>query len=188
MNKADSDKNTLGFWLYIMTDCVLFACLFATFVVLRNSTAGGPGGADIFSMPLVLTETLLLLFSSFACGMAVINSRSGKLPATLAWLVITFILGAAFLGIEISEFRHLINEGYSFRGSAFLSSFFTLVGTHGAHITAGLTWLGLLAYNLYRKGLTISLKHKLVLFSLFWHFLDLVWIFIFSVVYLVGVA
>lgn len=183
---ANLDKTTFGFWVYIMTDCVLFATLFATYAVLRNNTAGGPGASELFSMPYVLAETLILLTSSFTIGLALLAAHQGKKRAVLTWLAVTGALGAAFVGLEIHEFINLVHEGHSWRESAFLSAFFTLVGTHGLHISAGLLWMTVLAVKLFRSGLTDSSLQRLTLLSLFWHFLDLVWIFIFTIVYLLG--
>jgi cytochrome o ubiquinol oxidase subunit 3 len=184
--KSNTDKTVFGFWVYIMTDCVLFASLFATYAVLRFNTNGGPGAADLFSMPYVLVETLLLLTSSFTIGLALLAAYHGNRSHTLAWLGITFALGVAFVGMEISEFTKLYNEGHSWRASGFLSAFFTLVGTHGLHITSGLLWMGVVARRLIQTGLNAVSVRRLTLLSLFWHFLDIVWIFIFTIVYLLG--
>lgn len=186
VDQEHESKSAFGFWVYLMTDCVLFASLFATFVVLRPNTFGGPGSAELFSMPYVLAETLILLASSFSCGMAMLASRSGNRGATLAWLGVTFLLGAAFLGLELSEFHKLYQEGNSWQRSGFLSAFFTLVGTHGLHITAGLIWMGLMGFSVIKRGLTAQNVSRLGLLSLFWHFLDIIWIFIFSIVFLAG--
>jgi cytochrome o ubiquinol oxidase subunit 3 len=183
-----TDKTVFGFWVYLMTDLILFATLFATYAVLRNGTYGGPSGKDIFDMPFVLIETLLLLTSSFTAGLMMIAIHKGRKNIALALLAITFLLGAAFLGMELYEFNHLVHEGYSWRESAFLSAFFTLIGTHGLHILAGLTWITVLFTQIVRRGLTVHTTRRLMLFSLFWHFLDIVWIFIFTIVYLMGVA
>lgn len=182
----DTNKSTFGFWVYIMTDCVLFATLFATFAVLRNNTAGGPDGAELFSMPFVLVETLLLLTSSFTAGLAILATAQKKTNHVLLWLAVTFALGAAFLGMELTEFTKLVNEGNSWQASGFLSSFFTLVGTHGLHITIGLLWMLVMMVYLVKRGITPIASKRLLLFSLFWHFLDIVWIFIFTIVYLMG--
>lgn len=171
-----------------MTDCVLFATLFATYGVLRNNNFASPGAAELFSMPFVLVETLLLLTSSFTAGLALIAMHRKQAKAMLAFLAATFVLGAGFLGMELYEFNKLVHEGFAWHTDAFLSSFFTLVGTHGLHITAGLLWLSVLAVQFVRKGFTNGLTKRLTLFSLFWHFLDIVWIFIFTIVYLLGVA
>lgn len=186
--KHEEDQKTVfGFWVYIMTDCVLFASLFATFAVLRHNTYGGPSGQDIFSLPFVLTETLILLTSSFSIGMAWLAAQHKDKRMVLAWMGITFILGLAFLTLEINEFHRLYTEGNSWRRSGFLSSFFTLVGTHGAHITVGLVWMGVMMSRIYTQGLFKTSFRKITMLSLFWHFLDVVWIFIFTIVYLMGV-
>lgn len=179
---------SLGFWIYLMTDCVLFATLFATFAVLRHNTNGGPGGDELFSMPYVLTETLILLTSSFTCGLAMVATANKRRNWTLALMAITALLGLTFLGLELHEFANLAAEGNSWRRSGFLSGFFTLVGTHGLHITIGLLWIGVMLANIVRHGLTASNIRRLSLLSMFWHFLDIVWIFIFTFVYLVGVS
>lgn len=181
-------RTSIGFWVYLMTDCLLFASLFATYVVLRDATAGGPSGVDIFEMPLVLTETIILLVSSFTCGLALLGLKARKTRQVLVALGLTFILGLAFLSIELTEFAKLISEGHSWQQSAFLSGFFVLVGTHGLHILVGLIWATTLIAVLLRKGMTPKFTRQLTLFGLFWHFLDLVWIFVFTVVYLMGVA
>lgn len=183
-----TSKTTAGFWAYLMTDCILFASLFAAYAVLRNNTAGGVAGADIFDMPFVLAETLILLTSSFTCGLAMLAAYRRDRTAVLAWFGVTFLLGAAFLTLEMTEFAHLVREGNSWRASAFLSSFFTLVGTHGLHITVGLLWMLTLLVQIWKRGFTHANMRRLTMFSLFWHFLDIVWIFIFSIVYLMGVA
>jgi cytochrome o ubiquinol oxidase subunit III len=183
---ADSTKNIFGFWVYLMTDCVLFASLFATYAVLRPNTFGGPSGQQTFSLPYVLTETLILLTSSFTCGLAMLAAHNRDKRWTLIWFGLTALLGLAFLAMELTEFRHLVREGNSWRRSGFLSAFFTLVGTHGLHITIGLLWMTILMIKVASKGLTSNLVRKLTLFSLFWHFLDIIWIFIFTIVYLIG--
>lgn len=184
--QAAAEKTVFGFWVYLMTDCVLFASLFATFVVLRNNTYGGPNGADLFSLNFVLAETLILLTSSFTVGLALLAARRGNKRQVLIMLGLTFLLGLAFLGLELHEFSNLYHEGNSWRRSAFLSSFFTLVGTHGLHITVGLLWMGVMMYRIYRSSLNAAKLTRLTMLSLFWHFLDLIWIFIFTVVYLLG--
>jgi cytochrome o ubiquinol oxidase subunit 3 len=186
--KALLSRTTVGFWVYLMTDCILFASLFATFVVLRTAIADGPSGHEIFELPTVLMETIILLTSSFSCGIALLGLKAGNVRQVVSALAVTYVLGVAFLTIEISEFAKLISEGHGPQQSAFLSAFFTLVGTHGLHIFFGLIWLVTLVAVLARRGLTAKLSRQLTLFGLFWHFLDLVWIFIFTVVYLMGVA
>jgi cytochrome o ubiquinol oxidase subunit 3 len=182
------DKTLFGFWIYLMTDAVLFASLFAAFAVLRNSTFGGPSGATLFSLPFVLAETLILLTSSFSCGLAIMAARRGQRQRVLWLFGITFILGLAFLILELHEFSNLYYDGNSWRRSGFLSAFFTLVGTHGLHITAGLIWMGVMMSKVRVTGLTSSNLKRLTMLSLFWHFLDIIWIFIFTVVYLLGAA
>lgn len=184
--KSLLNRTSIGFWLYLMTDCILFASLFATFAVLRTATAGGPAGHEIFEMPLVMAETIILLTSSFTCGLALIALKSRKIRQMIIALAATFVLGVGFLVIEISEFAKFISEGYGPQQSAFLSAFFTLVGTHGLHIFVGLIWLVTLVFVLMRRGLTDKWIRQMTLFALFWHFLDLVWIFIFTVVYMMG--
>lgn len=183
---AIQQKKTLGFWVYLMTDCLLFASLFATFAVLRNNTFGGPGGDELFDLPFVLLETMVLLTSSFTVGLAILGSVRGYKKQTLVWLIATFLLGAFFLGLELSEFSSLIAEGNSWQRSGFLSSYFTLVATHGLHIAIGLLWLAVMIFRLWRFKFKKTDINRLALFGLFWHFLDVVWIFIFSIVYLIG--
>lgn len=182
----DDSKANFGFWLYLMTDCVLFATLFATFAVLHNNTAGGPPGKELFSLPFVLAETLILLTSSFTCGLALLAIRTRNKQLTYTLLGVTFALGLAFLGLELYEFNKLAHEGNDWQRSAFLSSFFTLVGTHGLHITAGLVWLAALLAQLKTRGFTRPVIRRFGLFALFWHFLDVIWILIFTIVYLKG--
>lgn len=183
----DTGGNTVfGFWLYLMTDCILFASVFATYAVLVNHTAGGPSGKDIFELPYVLGETALLLVSSCTYGFAMIAAHRGFKGQTLAWLAATFVLGAGFIGMEINEFHHLIAEGFGPDKSAFLSSFFTLVGMHGLHVTAGLVWMVIMMLQVSQRGLTDRNNTRLMCLSLFWHFLDIVWICVFTIVYLMG--
>lgn len=179
-------KNTFGFWVYLMTDCVLFAALFATYAVLHNNTFGGPGARELFSLPYVLVETLLLLTSSFTCGLGLLAARRGDKQQVLMWFGITFLLGLSFLTMEVTEFSHLAHEGNSWHRSGFLSSYFTLVGTHGVHIATGLLWMLVMLGRVLQGGLSKSTLRRLTLLSLFWHFLDVVWIFIFTIVYLLG--
>ena len=185
----DAGGNTVfGFWLYLMTDCVLFASVFATYAVLVNHTAGGPSGKDIFELPYVLGETFLLLISSCTYGFSMIAAQRGAKRQALGWLAATFLLGAGFIGMEINEFHHLIAEGFGPDRSAFLSSFFTLVGMHGLHVTAGLVWMLVLMAQIKTRGLTPQNNTRLMCLSLFWHFLDIVWICVFTIVYLMGVV
>ncbi len=179
---------TLGFWIYLMSDCILFAALFASFAVLRGATAGGPSGREIFSLPYVAVETACLLVSSFTYGMAMISADQGRQAWVLRWLGLTLLLGLTFVGMEIHEFVKLIADGAGPDRSGFLSAFFTLVGTHGLHVTSGMVWMGVLIAHLLRRGLTEANRTRLMCLSLFWHFLDIVWIGVFTVVYLMGAA
>jgi cytochrome o ubiquinol oxidase subunit 3 len=181
-----SDKTVLGFWIYLMTDCLLFGSLFATYIVLHNNTFGGPAGHELFDMPAILVETLFLLTSSFTCGLAMIAVRQRRLRLSAFWFGFTFALGAAFLFMELTEFSALIAENASWQRSGFLSAFFTLVGTHGLHIAIGLLWLIVMAWQVFKRGFTPNNVRRLTLFSMFWHFLDIIWIFIFTFVYLIG--
>ena len=185
-HREEFSKTTLGFWVYLMTDCVLFASLFATYAVLRGGTAGGPSGADLFDLNFVFIETMLLLLSSLTSGLALIGLRTKSRGMVITMLGITFLLGAAFLGMELYEFGQLVADGHSWQASAFLSAYFTLVGTHGLHIAIGLLWILVLGWTLVTKGLSNTFAKRLTMFSLFWHFLDIIWIFIFTLVYLIG--
>ncbi|MFZ5550009.1 MAG: cytochrome o ubiquinol oxidase subunit III [Pseudomonadota bacterium] len=176
----------LGFWLYLMSDCLLFAVLFAVYAVLGRSYAAGPSGADLFNLPLVAANTALLLFSSITYGFAMIAMQHNRKTGVLIWLGITGLFGLGFLGLEIYEFAHLIHEGAGPWRSAFLSSFFTLVGTHGLHVTFGCIWLVVLMLQVGKLGLTTANKRRLMCLSMFWHFLDVVWIGVFTFVYLMG--
>lgn len=184
IEKHSAEKNVFGFWLYLMTDLLMFAALFATYAVLRDSNFGGITIYEIFNPPFVLAETLILLTSSFVCGLGLLAARNNNKNMTLLFFSLTFLLGATFLVMETFEFNQLIAEGYGPDRSAFLSSFFTLVGTHGLHIAAGLIWIGVLLIRIIIVGITEGTYRKLTLLSLFWHFLDIVWIFIFTIVYL----
>ena len=175
-----------GFWIYLMSDCIIFATLFATYAVLVNGTAGGPAGKDIFELPFVLVETALLLFSSITYGMAAIAMYKNNKSQVVSWLALTFLFGAGFVGMEIYEFHHLIVEGMGPDRSGFLSAFFARVGTHGLHVTSGLLWMAVLMVQVSRRGLTSTNRTRIMCLSLFWHFLDVVWICVFSVVYLMG--
>lgn len=180
------DKSILGFWIYLMTDLIMFAVLFATYAALKDSTFGGPSGKELFSLPFVLAETLILLTSSFTCGLAMLAVHKGNKKQTIVWFCATLALGLAFLGFEFTEFSHLISEGHTWQTSAFLSSFFALIGTHGLHIAVGSLWIVAAIIQVWRLGLTPFVVSKLTRLSLFWHFLDIVWIFIFTIVYLMG--
>ena len=180
----NASMTTVGFWIYLMSDCLIFAVLFATFGVLVHNTAGGPDGKGLFELPFVLGETMLLLVSSFTFGAGMLSAQAGRQKQLLAWLAVTFALGLAFIAMELHEFTALIHEGAGPSTSAFLSSFFTLVGTHGLHVTCGLVWLIVMAHQVGRFGLDGIAMRRLACLSLFWHFLDLIWICVFTFVYL----
>lgn len=182
--EAANDRTVFGFWVYLMTDLLMFSILFASYSVLHGNTLGGASGRELFSQPIALTETLLLLTSSFTCGIGMFRARQRNKNQVLLWFGITFILGLTFLGFEIKEFTKFFHEGHTLQSNGFLSSFFVLVGTHGLHITSGLLWMGTTLAFVSVRGLRDSLVRKLSLLSLFWHFLDIVWIFIFTIVYL----
>ncbi|WP_312419429.1 cytochrome o ubiquinol oxidase subunit III [Shinella sp.] len=181
------NSTNLGFWLYLMSDCLIFAVLFATHGVLGRNYAAGPSPADLFDLNLVAINTALLLFSSITYGFAMLQMERGAKMETLVWLGITGVFGAAFLALEIYEFHHLIAEGAGPTRSAFLSSFFTLVGTHGLHVTFGIIWLITLMVQVSKRGLIPENRRRLMCLSMFWHFLDVIWIGVFSFVYLLGV-
>jgi cytochrome o ubiquinol oxidase subunit 3 len=180
-------RNTLGFWMYLMTDCLIFASLFVTYAVLHSETFGGPTSRDLFSLSLAFWETIVLLLSSVTCGFAILSSLRHKKNQILAWLIASLFFGALFLSMELHEFSHFVQEGNSWTRSAFLSSYFTLVGTHGLHVSIGSFWMIVMMGQIYFKGITVFTFRRLVIFGMFWHFLDLVWIFIFTFVYLMGV-
>lgn len=187
--QLESDNKTIfGFWVYLMTDCLLFASLFATYAVLHGNTFGGSGAKDLFNQPFALTETLILLTSSFTCGLATLAMHRRRKDQVLFWFAVTFALGVAFLAMELTEFTHLVHEGNSWRRNGFLTSFFTLVSTHGLHITVGLLWMAVMWIRVAQGGLKRSTVRRLTMLSMFWHFLDIVWIFIFTIVYLMGAA
>jgi cytochrome o ubiquinol oxidase subunit 3 len=177
----------LGFWIYLMSDCLIFAMLFAAYGVFGTSYAGGPRPSEIFELPLVAVNTTMLLLSSITYGFAMLAMEEDRKGATLAWLAITGLFGAAFVGIELTEFSKLIADGATPQRSAFLSSFFTLVSTHGLHVTMGLVWLVTLMVQVSRYGLSTANRRRLMCLSLFWHFLDVIWIGVFTFVYLLGV-
>ncbi|MEV4607735.1 cytochrome o ubiquinol oxidase subunit III [Neorhizobium sp. LMR1-1-1.1] len=181
-------STNLGFWLYLMSDCLIFATLFATYAVLGRNYAAGPAPADLFDLKLVAINTAMLLFSSITYGFAMLQMERGAKQETLFWLTVTGLFGLAFLGIELYEFHHMIHEGATPQRSAFLSAFFTLVGTHGLHVTFGIIWLVTLMVQVSKHGLIAENRRRLMCLSMFWHFLDVVWIGVFSVVYLMGVV
>lgn len=179
---------TLGFWIYLMTDVMIFGTFFATYIVLRGNTNGGPGPAELFELNGIIVSTIILLTSSYTCGLALLAMNNGKHRGLIGWLGVTALLGSIFIGLEIAEFVHLVHEGATMGSSAFLSAFFTLVGTHGLHVVIGIVWMIAVMIQLRRRGITPVTKRKVNVISLFWHFLDVVWIFVFTVVYLMGVS
>ena len=177
---------TFGFWLYVMSDLVLFAALFATYAVLCRNYAGGPTGRELFDLPYVFGETMILLVSSATYGLAMLAGHKGARARVMAWLVITFLLGLAFIAMEFNEFHGLVLRGYGPQRSGFLSAYFTLVGTHGTHVAFGLLWIAVMLGQIAGKGLTPPVRSRLVRLSIFWHFLDIVWVGVFTIVYLMG--
>lgn len=178
----------LGFWIFLTTDVVLFGSLFSVYAVFRNRVGLGPTPHQLFAMGPVLAETLILLTSTFTCSLSLYAARSDKLKGAVAWLTATLLLGASFVFLEIREFVGDVRAGHTWHQSAFLSGFFTLVGTHGSHVTVGIAWAIMLVLQLMSHGLTVTNRRKLYTFTLYWHFLDIVWIFLFTVVYLLGIA
>jgi len=180
----DGSKTVLGFWMYLMGDCLIFAVLFATFGVLLNGTADGPSGKELFKLGFVLSETVVLLLSSFTFGLAMLGLQANKRNQVVGWLATTGLLGAVFIGMELYEFAELIHEGATPDVSAYLSAYFTLVATHGLHVTFGLLWLAIMIHQVLKFGLDGIVRRRLACLSLFWHFLDLIWICVFTFVYL----
>ncbi|WP_186579255.1 cytochrome aa3 quinol oxidase subunit III [Aquibacillus kalidii] len=176
----------LGFWIFLGAEIVLFSTLFASYFVLEHNTAGGPTGEELFMLKEVLIETFLLLTSSFTCGLAIHEMRNGNKRDTIVWLIVTLLLGLGFVYMEISEFIHYVHEGATIQTSGFLSGFFTLLGTHGLHVSLGIGWVTLLIIQMMKRGITPVTARKVFVASLYWHFLDVVWIFIFTFVYLKG--
>jgi cytochrome o ubiquinol oxidase subunit III len=175
-----------GIWLFVLSDMVLFSALFATYAALSHATDGGPVSNQLFDRNLVAIETMALLLSSFTCGLAMITAKRGNIVWTLGWLVVTGLLGLVFLSIELYEFASMIAEGAGPQRSAFLSSFFTLVGCHGAHVTCGLLWIGTMMAQIWSKGFRDHIMRRLLCLSVFWHALDIIWVAIFTIVYLIG--
>lgn len=187
--RTEQDRmNILGFWIFLGAEIVLFATLFSVYGVLSGRYAGGPTHQDIIMMNGVMIQTLLLLTSSFTCGLAIHEMRRGSRNGLLTWLIITLLLGAGFLYMEITEFIHYVHIGATMQTSAFLSSFFVLLGTHGLHVTMGIGWAILIIIQLLQRGLTPATARKTFIIGLYWHFLDVVWIFIFTFVYLKGLV
>ena len=180
-------ERALGFWLYPMSDAVIFALLFATYIVMTPGTAGGPSGAGVFDIRTTFTETIVLLASTFTFGLASLAVARGASRDAIGWLAVTFLLGAVFVIMEIAEFNRMLAAGAGPDRSGFLSAFFILVGTHGVHVTAGLYWIGVSIVQIASKGLGDATISRITRLGWFWHFLDLVWIGIYSIVYLPGV-
>jgi cytochrome o ubiquinol oxidase subunit 3 len=187
-NMSDAyEQRAFGFWLYLMSDAIIFSLLFATYAVMAQNTAGGPTGKTLFSLSNAFSETLLLLFSSISFGLATLAMKSDKRGGVLSWLLVTFVLGLGFVGMEVREFHGMVQAGAGPDRSGFLSALFTLVGTHGAHVSFGLIWILIMTSQVVVKGLTAPVASRLMRLGMFWHFLDIVWVGIFSVVYLPGV-
>lgn len=183
----DSDANDIfGFWIYILSDCLLFATLFATFAVLRHNIYGKPDIIKLSDLSYVFVETIVLLASSFTYGLSMLATYKSKIKNVVFWLVLTFLLGAVFIGMEVNEFIDLSQEGFGWQVNAAMSAFYTLVGTHGLHVSIGLIWIIASVYQLYIFGLNDIMKKRLVYLGLFWAFLDIIWIFVFTIVYLMG--
>ena len=183
-----AELNTFGFWIYLMSDLVIFSVLFATFVVLGKNYAGGPGPKELFHLPYLFIETMFLLLSSVTFGFSVVAMNEHNRKAVITGLIITGLLGLGFIGMELYEFSELIFAGHGPDKSGFLSVFFTLVATHGAHVTFGLLWLIVMLIQLVRQGLSDGVRSRLVRLSLFWHFLDIVWVGVFTFIYLMGMV
>ncbi|UCI05200.1 cytochrome o ubiquinol oxidase subunit III [Mesorhizobium sp. B1-1-8] len=179
---------TYGFWIFLLSDIVMFSALFASYAVLRGATAGGPTGAQLFDQTRVAIETACLLASSYTCGLMILAANSRVRLGTYVGALLTFMLGAAFLALEIREFADMVAQGATPQRSAFLSAFFTLVGCHGLHVSAGLIWLTVMVAQVARKGFRPSVQRRLLCFSLFWHALDIIWVGLFTVVYLMGTS
>lgn len=183
----DADATSvLGFWIYIMSDCVLFSCLFATFAVLHANTYNGFGVHNFLDLPYILAETLFLLASSFTYGMAILNVYKKRRAKVLTWLVVTILLGLSFVGLEVHEFLHLFSIGHGPQTSGAMSAFFTLVATHGLHVSIGLLWMIIMVVQLCKFKINSDVVRRLTYLGLFWAFLDIVWIFVYTVVYLIG--
>lgn len=182
----DDSTDIFGFWLYILTDCILFASLFATFIVLNKPMAFGPRFSDLVNLEFVLIETFVLLASNFCFGLSALAFKAGLVKKTQVWLAITFLFGSGFVGMELYEFVELTHKGYTYTLSGASASFYTLVGTHGFHVLCGLLWIAIMMLQLSVPKLQNDVGRRLVYLGMFWNFLDIVWIFLFSIVYLVG--
>lgn len=183
----DGSLKIAGFWIFLATDLVLFSCLFATFIVLRTHTAGGPSGHTLFDVRGFTEETFALLTSSFTGGLATFEMHRGKKGRVIGWLIVTALLGITFVSLELSEFVHNAAIGATMQSSAFLSAFYTLVGTHGCHVSVGIIWMTCIIIQVATRGINPITARKVFIVNLYWHFLDVVWVFLFTVVYLMGV-
>ena len=183
-----SELNTFGFWIYLMSDLVIFSVLFATFIVLGKNYAGGPGPKELFHLPYLFIETMFLLLSSVTFGFSMVAMNDHNKKGVVIGLIITGLLGLGFIGMELYEFYEMIIAGHGPDKSAFLSTFFTLVATHGAHVTFGLIWLIVMVIQITQKGLVDGVRSRLMRLSLFWHFLDIVWVGVFTFIYLMGMV
>ena len=186
-NTDGEEVRTFGFWIYLMSDLILFSVLFATYAILGSNYAGGPTPKELFSLPYVFVETMLLLSSNTTCSSVLLAADASKKTRVLLWLVVTFLLGSGFVTLEINEFYHMIMENFGPGRSGFLSSFYTLVGTHGFHVAIGLLWICVMIVQVAVKGITVPVRSQLMRLGMFWHFLDIVWVGVFTLVYLMGV-
>jgi cytochrome o ubiquinol oxidase subunit 3 len=177
-----------GFWVFLLSDIIMFSAIFAAYAVLSGATAGGPTGAQLFHLSIAAIETACLLLSSFTCGLAAIAAGVRSQLWTQVGLLVTGLLGAAFVVLEVREFANMIAQGAGPQRSAFLSAFFALVGCHGLHVSAGLLWLGTMMAQVYAKGFRADIMRRMLCFSLFWHALDIIWVAVLTVVYLMGAA
>ncbi|GAB3062501.1 cytochrome aa3 quinol oxidase subunit III [Virgibacillus ainsalahensis] len=184
----EGQTNIVGFWIFLAAEISLFATLFATYAVLFGRTADAPGPGELFQPGIVLVMTFLLLTSSFTCGIAIHNMRENKVKRLITWLIITLLLGLTFLGFEIYEFVHYVSKGATLPSSAYWSAFYILAGTHGVHVALGTGWMILLLIQLKQRGITSVTSRKVFIIGLYWHFLDVIWIFIFTSVYLIGMV
>lgn len=180
-------NKVLGFWLFLGAETVLFGTLFSAFLALRHQVGdGNPTSQELFELPMVAAATFILLFSSLTSVFAIQAMHTNKVKAMIIWLIVTIVLGFGFLGLEVYEFNHYVSEGHKFSTSAFSTSFYTLVGFHGAHVLFGVIWIAILIAQIFKKGLNVVTAPKIYVAGIYWHFIDVVWVFIFTVVYLMG--
>jgi cytochrome o ubiquinol oxidase subunit 3 len=181
-----ASKVTFGFWIYVMTDAIMFATLFAVYAVLHNNIYGGPGIKDVASLPHMLMQTIVLIVGAFTYGLSFVGFYKGKISRVFFWLAVTFLLGLLFLGIEINDCTDLMAKGYSWKNSAFLSSYFTLLAVHALHVLVALLWMFVLFFQLANQRLTVVMRTRFICLGLFWNFLNLMWITAFTIVFLMG--